>query len=134
MKKEVKVSTRLNPAGRGRQKFAYLTRGDRMKSNAIGRRLAEAKSAAQARKEVLAAAGAKKVTEKKQPKNGPWIEGAERPSLWLYDHQLKAVKDWKAGDEVVLVITAKVKRSEVSSDKDGEKASARLEITEIGTI
>lgn len=134
MKKRVKVSIRRNPSGEGRQKFAYLTKdGDRMKS-AIGRRLAAAKSETQARKEVLQAASAKKVPEKKPKKGEIYEPGRERPSLWLYDRQLPAVKGWKAGQEVVLVMSAKVMSSEITSDKHGERASARLEITEIGTI
>lgn len=136
MKKRVVISTRRNPAGRGRQKFAYLTKdGDRTKmKSAIGRRLAAAKSETQARKEVLAAADVKKVPEKKPKKGEVYEPGSERPTLWLYDRQLPAVKNWKAGQEVVLVMSAKVVSSEITSDSKGERASARLEITEIGTI
>ena len=141
MKKQVKVSSRESPTGKGRQKFAYLTkRGDQVKSNAIGRKLAETKSAAQARKEVLAAANAKKVVEKKEKKGKKgeiscYEPGNERPTLWLYDKQLKAVKDWQAGQEVVLVMSGKVTSVELNDDdKRGKRASARVEINEIGTI
>lgn len=103
-----------------------------MKS-AIGRRLAATKSEAAARREVLAIAGAKKVTEKKQPKNG-WDGGAERPGFRVYDRYLKEIKDWKVGQEVVLVMRAKVVQAEATDEGKNKQTSARLEITDIGTL